>query len=229
MNLGSAFSAIRWTVPAALLLALVALVAVVIMLAQPASAPVSAQGGGESQVSVSNLDESHSQATYCSARADWRCAQGFATGSAANGYTLTSVTAKFVDKAGSPGDVVATLHAAADSSLNDGNRPDTDNGAILATLTSDNPDTAGDYTFTCSGNGYALAANTTYFIQFSSTGGADNDNEFRWKTVLNGFDETLIPSGNGWSFVNWGRDYRGTSWGDVHGLRMKLTVTAVPK
>ena len=97
-----------------------------------------------SQVSVSNFGESHSQATHCSARSDWYCAQGFTTG----GYVLESVTARFVDSAGSPGAVVATLHAT------------TDKDAALATLTGANPDTAGDYAFTCSGDGCALDVDT---------------------------------------------------------------------
>ena len=82
-------------------------------MAPPAgSAPVSALGGGDAQVSVSSLGETGST-WWCSARADRRCAQGFTTGGTANGYTLTSVAVSFLDKAGSPGYVVATLHAAA--------------------------------------------------------------------------------------------------------------------
>ena len=77
---------------------------------------------------MSNLGETGTN-YWCSARADWRCAPGFTTGGAAGGYMLTSVTGRFVDKAGSPGDVVVTLHAAADTNVNDSQRPDTDGGA----------------------------------------------------------------------------------------------------
>ena len=173
---------------------------------------------------MSNLGETGTT-HWCSARADWRCAQGFTTGSAANGHTLASVTARFVDKAGSPGDVVVTLHAAADSNSHDGKRPDTDDDTILATLAGDNPDTAGDYTFTCSGDGCALAADTTYFARFSATGGADNKS--RWKTVLNEFDETLVPANNGWTIAN-ELDYRigSAAWNSANDLVAYLQVSA---
>ena len=104
------------------------------------------------------------------------------------------VTARFLDKAGSPGDVVATLH--------DGKRPDTDDDVALATLSGDNPDTAGEYTFTRYGEGCALAADATRFARFSSTNSTDNNNEYRWNTVLNGFGQTTIPSDNGWTIAD---------------------------
>ena len=163
------------------------------------------------QVSVSNPGEMGTT-HWCSARADWRCTQGFTTGGAADGYTLASVTARFLAKAGSPGAVVVALYAAADTNVDDGQRPDTDNGAVLATLSGANPDTAGDHTFTCAGGGCALAANTTYFVQFAATGGGGTLEGYNWATT-EADDENLNPAGNGWSLAN-GTDYysEGRGW-----------------
>ena len=94
--------------------------AIIALYSPPAGAQ---QPADASQVSVSNLAETDTVTRWCSARSDWKCAQGFTTGGNADGYTLTSVTGRFLDKAGNPGDVPATLHAAASSSVNDQKAP----------------------------------------------------------------------------------------------------------
>ena len=259
---------------AALLLTLVALAAVIMLAPSAGSAPVSALGGGDAQVSVRNLGETGST-RWCSARVDWRCAQGFTTGGAANGYTLTSVTASFLDKAGSrlrggyparrryqdlsypsqrrypaqwftagshsggytlssfaivfgnsvgsPGNVRVTLHA-----------PDTGNTAnpaatAAATLSGPAAPASGTQTYTCSVTGCQLTAGGTYFIVVDApnapTGGA-NYYSIGFAEMVN--SATLTPSGNGWAFMSEGREYRVNSWQAVN-LRMRLTVTAVPK
>ena len=149
-------------------------------------------------VEVSNLDQAVSQYD-CSANSNSWCVAGFTTGTSNAGYTLASVTAKFNDKldpAGDNievGDIVVSLHAADNSGDAD--------SATLATLSGSNPDTAGEYTYTCSGSGCALAASTTYFIQFKSTDSTGINNAYRL-LATDSDDETQTPSGNGWSLAN---------------------------
>ena len=145
-------------------------------------------------VSVGNLDKPAYQ-YGCGFRADIWCAQGFTTGTSTASYTLTSVTAKFGDKAdpnSALGDIVVSLHA---------DNSGLPASATLATLSGDNPDTAGDYDYACSGSGCALTAGTTYFIQFKATAGTLY-NEYYNLRATQSDDETQIPDGNGWSLAN---------------------------
>ena len=160
------------------------------------------------QLAVSNLDQAVSQYS-CTVNANSWCAAGFTTGTSAAGYTLTEVTAKFADKIDAIdnielGDIVVSLHA--------------DNAGVpasvaLATLSGSNPDTAGEYTYTCSGSGCALATSATYFIQFKSTDGTGNNNLYEL-LATDADDETQTPSGNGWSLANGTDNYKvdGQQW-----------------
>ena len=91
------------------------------------------------------------------------------------------------------GDIVVSLHA------NDSGVPAT---STLATLSGDNPDTPGEYTYTCSGSGCALATSTTYFAQFKATAGTNQNVEGYYLLGTESDDETQTPDGNGWSLAN---------------------------
>ena len=121
-----------------------------------------------------------------------KCAQGFTTGSSAAGYTLHSATAKFADKLGDPGNFSVQLY---DKS---GSKP----GSAVsgATFSGSLPETAGDKTYTCSGNGCRLLPDTEYFVVMSAAATTGN-NHFSWHTTA-ATDETEIPSNNGWSIAN---------------------------
>ena len=85
---------------------------------------------------------------------------GFTTGSAVGGYTLSEITTRFrakTDPNNALGDIAVTLHAKTSNNVGDNLAPAS---ATLATLSGVNPDTAGDYTYTCAGAGCALEPNT---------------------------------------------------------------------
>ena len=153
-----------------------------------------------SSLTVSNLSQTDAT-NPCGFSGDRKCAVGFTTGSAAGGYLLTGVTAQF-DNATDPndalGDLVATLHASASNTLGDNKRPA---DATLATLAGDNPTTAGNYTFTCSGAGCVLAADTTYFVQMTATAGANSSEYYEW-TATASANQTLAPANNGWTLLD---------------------------
>ena len=146
-------------------------------------------------MAVSNLDETL-DATNCLVGAYFgavqKCATGFTTGSSAAGYKLHSVTATFNAQLGNPGTFTVRLY---DKS---GNQP----GSAIsgATFSGSAPGTAGDHTYTCSGNGCNLSPNTDYFVAMSASATAGN-NHYSWRTTR-GDGETLNPSDNGWSIAN---------------------------
>ena len=143
-------------------------------------------------VTASNLSQTGSVASPCQASKDKSCYTGFTTGASSTGYMLSSVKARFKAKVGSAGNVVAKLHP-------EGSTPGRPGTTSLATLTGSNPDTAGDYTYSCAGAGCALEASTTYFILFSST--SDSGGYYGWNFVEND-GETLNPASNGWTIAN---------------------------
>ena len=143
---------------------------------------------------VSNLGAtttSHCAVGYLDGKAR-RCAVGFTTGDAVGGYTLESVTAKFGAVVGAPGAIVATLHR------RHGGAPHRNSSAALR---GGNPTTAGEYVFTCAGNGCALARDATYFLVL--TANAVDGSYYRWD-LTDSDGETLSPAGNGWSIANGG-------------------------
>ena len=140
-------------------------------------------------VTVSNLDTSETSFTSVGSYTGtlWQTGQAFTTGSNESGYTLSSIAGRFDAVSGTPGDIVVKLHAAS------GTNP----GTALATLSGDNPTTAGVFTYTCSGNGCALAANTTYLVVMSAPD-ATASNRYYWRSTTSN-TQTLEPASNGWS------------------------------
>ena len=82
--------------------------------------------------------------------------QGFITGSSSNGFTLHSVTANFSNKVGIPGNIIVKLRSSSRAAIN------------TATFTGNNPDTAGEYTYDCSGSGCQLSGGQTYYISMTT-------------------------------------------------------------
>ncbi len=110
-----------------------------------------------------------------------------------------------------------TLHAAS------GSNPNT--GTTLATLSGSNPSTAGSYTYTCS-SGCDLSASTTYFVYVKAPNSASGSH---YLATFTSSDETLTPSGNGWSMADKGRlQYVGVGWFDS-GSHYRIAVTATEK
>ena len=177
-------------------------------------------------VSVSNLGQSILTTSNCSlgkfVGVVQHCGIGFTTGSAANGYTLHSVTAKFADKIGSPAGFKVELRAAS------GNNPA--NTAIQnATFSGDAPDSAGDHTYTCSGTGCSLSKDTTYFIVITTTTISDSS-AYLWRSTSSTY-ESKVDSNNGWSIANESR--LGNSVTNITGtftsaLMMKVAATVNP-
>ncbi len=74
---------------------------------------------------------------------------GFTTGGETGGYTLTDAKLSLgnPNSGAALGDIVVTLRASDTVNFGDGKGPVT--SVAPATLSGDNPDTAGDYTYTC--------------------------------------------------------------------------------
>ena len=164
------------------------------------SASVDFTTGG---VSVSNLDENSAAACTFGNLSDFftlarKCGIGFTTGNATNGYTLHSVTTKFGNKSGTPTGFTVALHEAS------GNEP-ASNAISNATLSGNSPETAGEYTYNCSGSGCQLAKDTTYYVVLS-TSDTSGANVYRLETTAS-TNETRTPSDNGWLIANQGMNH----------------------
>ena len=162
-------------------------------------------------LSASNLNKPD-HTLDCEVSGDKACALAFTTGVA--GVALSSVEAEFNVKSGSPGDIQVTLHADSNG---------VPKSAVLATLSGSNPDTAGNYIYTCAGDGCALSASTTYFIQFKAASG-DDRNYYSWVTTLSD-DQDLTPAGNGWSLAD-ETDWNANGTWSVYNDSGKLKVSA---
>ena len=165
--------------------------------------------------SVSNLGEAD-HTGECSMGGGDKCAVGFTTGSASNGYVLHSVTAK-LKKTGSPTGFAATLHS-------DNNGNPTDNA--LATLSGSAPTstTGAEYTYTCAGSGCALTNGATYYVQFTQTGSGTPNAFILMPTASD--DETRVPSGNGWSLANQTNNGGSSTWYEKYDFAGKVKIVA---
>ena len=150
-------------------------------------------------VSVSNLSENRSGSCIVGVAGGGiqRCATRFTAGSRASGYTLHSITARFVNGSGSPTGLSVALHA---SDTSDSNKPAA-TAIVNATFSGSSPSVSGNSTraYTCSGAGCRLDANTNYFIAMS-TSDTTGTHYYRWSTTT--ANVAKVPSDNGWSTVN---------------------------
>ena len=151
------------------------------------------------------------------------CAVAFDTGSRSGGYTLKSVTGRFLTKVDSPANIVVKIHAA--DTTNSSN-PASDS---LVTLTGSNPDTAGLYTYTCPANdtGCNLSKDKTYFV-VTSTSDASGQKNYDL-AVTNSDDEAVHPTGTaGWSIANAARAKWGSAaWTNLTGAPTGLLHVAL--
>ena len=178
-------------------------------------------------VSVSNLDENSVADCSFGGQSNFTkvlvvCGTGFTTGNASNGYTLHSVTGRFKGKSGTPTGFSIALHAAS------GSNP----GSVIstATLSGSAPETAGEYTYTCSGSGCELAASTTYYVLLS-TSNQSGEHFYRLETT-SATSETLTPLSNGWLIADKGVNRQTTDNSDgwsVGTYANKIKVAATVK
>ena len=145
-------------------------------------------------------------------------AVAFTTGSETNGYTLSSITASFAGKSGSPDNIAAAIHS--DSS----GLPGSEVASLTLSGTASPDDVDGVYT--CSGSGCSLSKDTTYHLVFSATA-TGNSSNYQWnRSALT--SETNSPSNAGWSIANSSSKKQGTNaWSSVSGNRpAKVKVVA---
>ena len=181
-----------------------------------------------SSLTASNLSETDA-ANTCDPSGDYKCAVGFTTGSAASGYLLTGVTARFgdaTDPNDALGDLVVTLRASASNNVGDNKRPA---DATLATLDGDNPTAAGSHTFNCSGAGCVLEADTTYFVQMAATAGASSAESYEW-TATAATGQTLLPADNGWTLLDETDYHASNAWSRSAEVgKLMLSVSTQPR
>ena len=177
------------------------------------SASVDFTTGG---VSVSNLEGRLGTCIVGYSGLANKCASSFRTGNATNGYTLHSVTASFGLKIGSPSGFTVAIHA------DSGNNP-VSTAISNAALNGSVPDSNVERTYTCSGNGCNLSANTRYWIVMSTSDTSGNNNVYQWQTSSSN-NETTIPATNGWSIGNSSRE--GSNLGTISDTANTLKVAA---
>ena len=120
-------------------------------------------------------------------------AVAFTTGSNANGYTLSNITASLRESSDG-GILTVTLHQMQGTgTYGTGSGP---SSTALATLTGTDPTNIAwaDTTYTCSGSGCSLSANTTYFVVMESS----RAESFAW-SVATTETESTYPTNSGWN------------------------------
>ncbi len=148
-------------------------------------------------------------------------AQAFTTGSSATGYKLTSVVFKFHTLYNDPPSFTVAIHA------DSGGSP----GSSLGTLT--NPAlTAGSnqkFTFTASGQGIDLAANTQYWIVIDNTSTSVLDTTAGW--AITASDSEDAGAASGWSIANNSADRASSSTGSftTHADALQVEIVGVAK
>ena len=170
-------------------------------------------------VSVSNLGTQNDAGCPLGVSGSEKCATGFTTGNSANGYTLHSITAQFIGISGSPSNFAVTLRRQSN------NKP-ANSDISDATFSGDTPSIAGNYTYTCSGAGCQLSANTTYYFVLSASGSGGN--YYGWQ-YTNSDSESTTPSGNGWEIADeryTGSNLQNHSSNQVGKFKVSATVNA---
>ena len=141
------------------------------------------------QLTVSNLSETTAANHAVGGIFRDTIVNQFRTGGNGGGYTLSAVTVDMGQKTGSPNPLQVQLWS--DSSGGPGSQV---SGATLSG--SDPPSGGGETTYTCSG-ACLLSANTSYWVRLSVSG-AHTSGAWAWNYTNSG-DETLDPTGTGWS------------------------------
>ena len=164
------------------------------------------------KVSVSNLDETLTT-LIVTLGPNAAFAQEFTTGNTTGAYKLTKVTVDF--------STVITASAVT-VAIHDRQSDGTPSATARATL-SGTPAT-GQAEFTCSGNGCDLDANTSYFVHVSASAA-----NAAYPSSAASNDQTLVPTGTGWSIADGARSEAG-SWAEgANSLRIKVEATLEAK
>ena len=168
------------------------------------------------QLTVSNLSETTAASNGVGGYV--RRANQFRTGGNGGGYTLSAVTVDMGQKTNNPNPLQVQLWS--DSSGAPGSQV---SGATLSG--SDPPSGGGETTYTCSG-ACSLSTNTSYWVRLS-TSGFRQGSSWNWNNTNSG-DETLDPTGTGWSIGDNKRQDSGNPWTNVTGFN-QLKVSAIAK
>ena len=154
-------------------------------------------------------------------------AVAFTTGASVNGYTLTSITAP-LRQLDTGATQTVTLHQMAGAgTYSTSSTPST---TVLATLSGTDPSSTAwaDTTYTCSGSGCSLSANTTYFVMVSSSRNSGN----AWAAATTN-SESTYPSNSGWD-IGFAHEKSSatrpwySSGNKYHPVRVDFTTVAVP-
>ena len=148
------------------------------------------------------------------------CLVGFTTGSATNGYTLNSITANFSaaqSLTGLASGFKVSLHApAANNTVNE-------TAIANATFSGDPPVTAGWRTYSCSGTGCQLSANTTYYLAMTVSS-AGLFQYYLWRTTSD-LGQDHLPTNNGWSIADNYRNGFGSTVISQYTMMFKVSAT----
>ena len=188
---------------------------------------VTTQAFATGPVSVSNLDEgSHQYGWWIGEQTGANydaVASAFTTGGATGYYTLSQVTVAFRQGYGNPYNAHAKIY--------------TDASGVPGTLVKDlgghNPVAAGNYTWTCSGNGCDLSPNTTYHLALETTPrGSGVAQNFFDLDAASSPAETNTPTDAGWtisSTINYRKSGQvWTTYNDTDPLKFKLSALTNP-
>ena len=176
-------------------------------------------------VSVSNLGETQTGAGQVGKAGSivWAQAAGFTTGSNSGGYTLQSVTVKFMGITGAPTGLTAAIHAAS------GGNPAAN---ATYTLTGSNPVANAENTQSCAVTATvtcSLAANTDYFLVLTAPSQASY--KYYRAALTSSGNQTNLPDNAGWSIADAGKNRQNVgNWADLGASgTLMFKVTATPK
>ena len=162
---------------------------------------------------VTNLSETSTQGSPSTSGGAW-IANEFTTGDNANGYTVSQVTVP-ISPGGGGSNVTLRIFSKASGTTNP--------QSSLVTLTNTGQ-TAGAYTFSCSGAGCDLAAGTSYFLVLSAASGYS----YTWATTASNSE----TGSAGWTIGNTytASTNSGSSWTPDANTRVaKFSIAATPK
>ena len=121
----------------------------------------------------------------------------FTTGGNENGYTLDQVTVSLGASDGSPTGLTAKIYSGV---VSDGkNLPN----AMVKSLGKKTPTSNGEVTWSCSGTGCGLSANTTYHLVLEGEAPSSGDHHYTWVTAQS-YAQVNTPEDAGWLISNGG-------------------------
>ena len=138
-------------------------------------------------------------------------AQEFTTGNTTGAYKLTSVTVDFT---------LVTDASVVTVAIHD--KQSNGQPAASARTTLTGTAATGQSEFTCTGSGCTLDANTSYFVHVSVNAAIAS-----YPSSTASDDQTLTPTGTGWSIADAARRQSGNTWPELSaGQSMRIKVAA---